>query len=163
MKKAISGGKRLATASALTLCLGFLLLFQPAPASAAGFPFLCRGQMLGVQSVLAGDSFSIPSQVETVTYKIRIKFRVNPTAAGDAGANLNAGACAWVDRPTSPAEGTVITLSFTYSAYPPNIEILTQCSVTTDCVFRITADRPEGSDLQGYAHDIVIYPDAPKS
>lgn len=66
MKKTISGGKRLATTSALTLCLGFLLLFQPAPASAAGFPFLCRGQVLEVQSVFAGDSFSIPSQVETV-------------------------------------------------------------------------------------------------
>jgi len=159
MKKTIFDGKRLATTSALTLCVGFLLLFQPAPASAAGFPFLCRGQMPAVESTLTSSSLTGPPQV---TYKVRLRFRVNPTAAGDTGENLHAGACAWMDRPTSTAEGTTIAITFTYSIYPPNIQMLTQCSVTTDCVFQITADRPEGSDLQGYADDIVIFPDAPK-
>jgi hypothetical protein len=137
-----------------------LLLFQPARASAAGFPFLCRGQMPVVQSAQDGYSINLNTGVETVTYKITIQFQVNPTGAGKAGENLYAGTCAWVDRPTNTAEGRIIVFTFKYATYPPNIQMLTQCSVTPDCVFQVDADNPEGSPLTGSTNVIrTLFPE----
>jgi hypothetical protein len=70
-----------------------LFLFPSARASASGFPFLCRGQ-LGTVSNLNLTAFNIPYGVETVTYTLTVHFRVNPNGAGDAGQNLEPGACA---------------------------------------------------------------------
>jgi hypothetical protein len=134
--------------------LSALLLFQPPRVSAAaGYPFLCRGQLI-VTSSFVTALYSPQYDTETDTYKVTIQFRVNPTNAGEAGQNLQAGACAWVDRPTNSGEGTKLQFTFEYDLYPLNLHMLTLCSVTRNCVLKVIASNPgDGSPLQGYPND----------
>ena len=145
----------------LLRCIGLfaagilLFLFQPARASAAGFPLLCRGQ-LGTVSNLNLSAFNIPYGVETVTYTLTVHFRVNPNGAGESGQNLEPGACAWADRPTNSSEGKQLKLKFVYSAFPINLQLLTQCSITRNCVFKVIADNPSGTELESSAVEVAI-------
>jgi hypothetical protein len=125
-----------------------LLLLQPTPASAGGYTFMCRGQIL-VDTSLSSLSENVNSGVVTATYQMTVHFKVNPTGAGAAGQNLQAGACAWVDRATNSNEGTTLAFTFIYSATPPNTQMLAQCSTTRNCVFAVTATNPSGSALIG--------------
>jgi hypothetical protein len=131
-----------------------LLLLHPAPAAAAGYPFLCRGQLV-VNQYTASFSEPVGSDVITVTYKVVVQFRVNPTGAGAAGQNLEAGACAWVDRSTNSQEGTTLTFTFVYVTPPSNFQVVTQCSVTRNCVFVVTGTNPTGSALVGGSDGIT--------
>jgi hypothetical protein len=62
--------------------------------------------------------------------------------------SLESGACAWVDRPTNEDQGTRVVLTV-IEPHLLDAQMLTQCSITANCVFQIYASRPAGSPLQG--------------
>jgi hypothetical protein len=130
-----------------------VLLFHPARAAAAdpSFPLLCKA---GV--VVTSEPHSVASEApQYITFRVTIDFRVNPTGAGGAGQHLESGACAWVDRPTNEDEGKRVVVTVV-EPHLLDAQMLTQCSITTSCVFQIYATHPEGSALQSGALPIRI-------
>ena len=124
-----------------------VLLFHPARAAAADtdpFPLLCRGGVV----VTAEPHFIAIAEPQYITYRVTVDFRVNPTGAGGFGQHLESGACAWVDRPTNEDEGKRVVLTV-IEPHLLDAQMLTQCSITANCVFQIYASHPEGSPLQG--------------